>query len=73
MIPGHNKAFLSYQEGDKEFVEALGSHLRRNGVDVFFDKWDIQGGDSVPQEIEEAYSCTCCLLHRFSETSLGFC
>ncbi|MCK4734125.1 MAG: toll/interleukin-1 receptor domain-containing protein [Methanophagales archaeon] len=54
MMPMHNKAFLSYQEADKEFVEALGSHLRRNGVDVFFDKWDIRGGDSVPHKIEEA-------------------
>jgi hypothetical protein len=54
VIPRHNKAFLSYQEGDKEFVETLGSHLRHNGVDVFFDKWDIEGGDSIPQEIEDA-------------------
>ncbi|VVB94213.1 TIR domain protein [uncultured archaeon] len=54
MIPKHYKAFLSYQEADKEFVEALGRHIVSNGVDVFFDKWDIKGGDSVPQEIELA-------------------
>ena len=52
----HNKAFLSHQEKDKEFVEALGTHLRQNGIDVFFDKWDILGGDSVPREIEKALS-----------------
>jgi len=54
MMSFRDKAFLSYQEADKEFVEALGIHLRHNGVDVFFDKWDVQGGDSIPQEIEEA-------------------
>lgn len=54
MMSEHNKAFLSHQEKDKEFVEALGTQLLRNGTDVFFDKWDIQGGDSVPREIENA-------------------
>lgn len=49
-----NKAFLSHQEVDKDFVEALAKHLRTNGIDVFFDKWDILGGDSVPKTIENA-------------------
>lgn len=53
-MPKCDKALLSHQETDREFVEALATHLCKNGVDVFFDKWDIQGGDSIPQEIENA-------------------
>jgi hypothetical protein len=51
-----HKAFLSYQSADKQFVEVLGTCLRSNGVDVFFDKWDIPGGGSIPGEIEVALS-----------------
>lgn len=52
MEPATNKAFVSHQDADKEFTEGLAKHLRLNGVDVFFDKWDIKGGDSIPEEIE---------------------
>lgn len=51
-----NKAFLSHQSKDKDFVEKLGNALIQNGVDVFYDAWDIQGGDSIPQEVERGLS-----------------
>src|SRR4030067_2572944 len=49
-----HKAFLSYQSTDQQFVEVLCTCLRSNGVDVFFDKWDIPGGGSIPGGIEVA-------------------
>lgn len=56
MEPRQIRVFLSYQSTDKEFVEALAINLRLNGVDVFFDKWDISAGDSIPEKLEEALS-----------------
>ena len=65
-----NKVFLSHQKEDKEFVEALGVNLRKNGIDVFFDKWDIQPGDSIPKEIEDALAECNLFLYVMSPASV---
>jgi hypothetical protein len=44
-------AFLSYSHSDKEFAESLARALRENGVDVWFDAWEIRAGDSIVQKI----------------------
>src|SRR5438105_1672243 len=45
------KVFISYSHQDKAVVEGLAADLNSNGVDVFFDQWDIQPGDSIVDKI----------------------
>jgi len=64
------KALLSYNKKEKEFVKALGKNLLANGVDVFLDKWDIQGGDSIPGELESAVETCNLFLYVLSSSSV---
>jgi len=64
------KAFLSHQSTDKQFVEVLAGCLRINGVEVFLDKWDILGGDSIPGEIEEALNQCNIFIYVLSSSSI---
>lgn len=45
--------FLSHTSVDKPFVEKLATDLKRIGVNVWFDKWDIKIGESITWKIEE--------------------
>ncbi|MCM3342724.1 toll/interleukin-1 receptor domain-containing protein [Paenibacillus sp. MER TA 81-3] len=45
--------FLCHTSIDKPFVEKLARDLRRIGVNVWFDKWEIKVGDSLTWKIEE--------------------
>lgn len=49
--------FISYSWGSKEFkewVNRLAQQLRKDGVMITFDDWDIKLGDPIPQFMEEA-------------------
>lgn len=43
--------FLSYSHSDKEFAHKMAKDLRKSGVDLWIDKWEIQPGDSLVQKI----------------------
>lgn len=45
--------FISHTSMDKPFVEKLAKDLKRLGIDVWFDKWEIKVGDSITWKIEE--------------------
>lgn len=45
--------FLSHSSIDKPFVEKLAYDLKRVGINVWFDKWAINVGDSLTWRIEE--------------------
>lgn len=45
--------FLSHSSIDKPFVEKLAKDLMRVGINVWFDKWTINVGDSLTWRIEE--------------------
>lgn len=45
--------FLSHTSVDKPFVEKLARDLKRIGLNVWFDKWEIKIGDSITWRIEE--------------------
>ncbi|MDT8975713.1 toll/interleukin-1 receptor domain-containing protein [Paenibacillus sp. chi10] len=45
--------FLSHTSIDKPFVEKLARDLKRLGVNVWFDKWEIKIGDSITWKIED--------------------
>lgn len=45
--------FLSHNSADKPFVEKLANDLKRIGVNVWFDKWEIKIGESLTWKIEQ--------------------
>ncbi|MFE0554835.1 toll/interleukin-1 receptor domain-containing protein [Paenibacillus sp. NPDC058910] len=45
--------FLSHTSLDKPFVEKLARDLKRIGINVWFDKWEIKIGESITWRIEE--------------------
>lgn len=44
--------FLSHKSIDKPFVEKLAKDLKRLGVNVWYDKWEIKTGESITWKIE---------------------
>ncbi len=44
--------FLSHTSVDKPFVEKLAKDLKRIGVEVWYDKWQISVGESITWKIE---------------------
>lgn len=53
------KGFLSYSHDDKDVAEKIANELKKSGVDVWFDKWEINPGDSLVQKIflEGLHNC----------------
>jgi hypothetical protein len=45
-------AFLCHASEDKNVVRRLANDLMAHGVEVFFDEWEIRGGDSLRQKID---------------------
>ena len=45
--------FISHNRADKSFAREIGKFLRHKGVEVWFDEWDIYGGDSIIDKLEE--------------------
>jgi beta-lactamase class D len=39
--------FLSYSSKDRKVVRQLAKRLKKDGVRVWFDEWEIKPGDSV--------------------------
>lgn len=53
------KVFVSYShdsEEHKEWVLKLSSDLRRHGVDIILDQWDVRLGDDLPFFMEQGLS-----------------
>lgn len=67
---GQIKAFISYQKKEKEFVKIIAECLVENSVDVFYDKWDIQGGDSIPLELERGINESSLFIYILSSSSV---
>ncbi len=47
------KAFISYSNADRSTAQKLAQHLTSNGIDTWFDNWEIKPGDSLVQKIFE--------------------
>jgi len=45
--------FLSHSSQDKAIVRAVAERLRADGLQVWFDQWEIKPGDNIPARIEE--------------------
>jgi len=46
------KVYLAHATEDKPMVRPVAEYLMANGVEVWFDEWDIEAGDSLRQEME---------------------
>lgn len=55
--------FLSHSAKDKEVVRPLAERLRKDGVKVWFDEWEIRPGDSEAAKIEEGQERSRVLVH----------
>ena len=63
--------FLSHSSKDKSIVQAIAERLRADGLRVWFDKWEIQPGDSIPAKIEEGLENSRVLVLCMSANAFG--
>jgi len=45
--------FVSYAHEDQAWVQGLADNLHRAGRDVFFDRWEVVGGDRLSQRLQQ--------------------
>ena len=45
--------FVSYNKSDKGVARSIGAHMSLVGIDVWFDEWEVQAGDSIPGKLNE--------------------
>jgi|GEM_PF-767664 len=49
--PSYMRCFLSHHKADKPLARRIGAHLTLVGMDVWFDEWELQAGDSIPGKL----------------------
>ena len=47
------KVFCSYRSTDGDAVEAFATRLRHEGLDAWFDKWEVARGDDLVARMDE--------------------
>jgi hypothetical protein len=61
MSARHYHTFLSYNSVDRIAVEQLAQQLRRNGIELWLDRWNVIPGNPWQTEIEQALEgCETC-------------
>lgn len=63
--------FLSHSNKDKPSVEPLAEKLKADGLKVWFDKWVIKPGDSIPLAIEKGLESTRTMILLMTGNSVG--
>ena len=63
--------FLSHSAKDKAVVRPLAERLRKDGVKVWFDEWEIKPGDRIPAKIEEGLEHSRVLVLCMSAQAFG--
>lgn len=46
-----SKAFISHSHKDNDIAEKIGRNLMKNGIDTWYDEWEIKPGDSIIKKI----------------------
>lgn len=67
-----HKVFISYKRNSKseEVAEVVAHRLSQQGMNVWFDKWEVMAGDSVPGRIGEGFKDSdACLIFMSREYS----
>ena len=52
-VTSKKRIFISYSHQDRKFAEQLAAALHETGEEVWWDRWEILGGDSLIQKIFE--------------------
>jgi hypothetical protein len=50
---GPPRVYLAHASEDKAMVRPIAEYLMANGIEVWFDEWEIEVGDSLRQRMEE--------------------
>lgn len=64
------KVFISYSSADRRFAEKLSTQLNTEGIDVWYDQWEIKVGDSIVQKINDGISSSDFLVVVLSKNSI---
>jgi hypothetical protein len=64
------QVFISHTSQDKSFVEELARNLRRFGIDVWYDKWEIAVSDSIVDKVFEGLEASDTLIIVLSQVSV---
>ena len=65
------RVYLAHATEDKAMVRPIAEHLMANGVEVWFDEWEIEVGDSLRQRMEEGLGAMTHLLVVLTPTSIS--
>ena len=63
--------FLSHSSKDKTKVQKIAERLNKDGINVWFDEWQLKPGVSIPANIEEGLENSRTLALFMSENSFG--
>ena len=63
--------FLSHSAKDKALVHPTAERLKKDGLRVWLDDWEIKPGDSIPAKIEEGLEHTRVLVLCMSANAFG--
>src|ERR1051325_1112131 len=63
--------FLSHSSKDKALVRPLAERLRRDGLRVWFDEWEIRAGASIPAKVEDGLEHSRVLVLCMSANAFG--
>jgi len=65
------RAFLCHASEDKALVRRIAYELHANGIDTFFDEWEMRAGDSLRRKIDEGIETCTHFIVVLTPTSLG--
>lgn len=63
--------FISYSSMDKAAVRELAKRLKADGLQVWFDEWEIHPGDMIGLKIEQGLECSRTLVLVMSNTAFA--
>ena len=69
--PFQYDVFLSHSSNDKLVVRDVAERLKKDGLRVWFDEWEIRPGDSIPSKIEEGLERSRVLVLCMSANAFG--
>lgn len=64
------KVFISYASEDKEFARKIVADLKKEGIDTWFDEYELHAGDSIHNKLEEGINSSQWYLQILSPNSI---